>query len=110
MSAQTGEVSARGLFYTLVALLVLGGASLALRFAHIGSFTFLTALGIAVVQAVLSGLFFMELVTEKPTVRFAFATGLALFALMLSLVVADVITRAIPPLQNPPGTAARYHG
>jgi cytochrome c oxidase subunit 4 len=102
--------SPRALTYTLIALLVLAGLSLALRFAHLGGFSFLAALVIAVVKAVLVAVVFMEFLHEKPTVRFAFATGLSLFALLVVLLVADVLTRAIPPLSNPPGTGQRYHG
>jgi cytochrome c oxidase subunit 4 len=104
------EPSARALTATLVALLLLAGISLALRFAHLGSFGFLAALLIAVVKAVLVAIVFMELWHEKPSARLAFAAGLSLFALLLALVVADVLTRTIPPLSNPPGTAQRVHG
>ena len=109
MSEHDGT-SARGLAYTLLALLLLAGLSLALRFAQLGSFSFPAALGIAAVKAVLVAIFFMELMTEKVTVRFAFLAGLMLFSLMLVLVVADVLTRSTPPLRAPPGTAQRYHG
>ncbi len=102
--------SPRALTYTLIALLVLAGLSLALRFAHLGGFSFLAALLIAVIKASLVAVVFMEFLHEKPTVRFAFATGLSLFALLVVLLVADVLTRTIPPLSNPPGTAQRYHG
>jgi cytochrome c oxidase subunit 4 len=102
--------SVRALTYNVGALLLLAGLSLLLRFAHLGSFGFVAALVIAVVKAALVAVIFMELWHEKPTVRFAFAAGLTLFALLLTLVVADVVTRAIPPLQNPPGTAPRHYG
>jgi cytochrome c oxidase subunit 4 len=104
------ETSARGLAYTLLALLLLAALSLALRFAQLGSFSFPVALGIAVLKALLVAIFFMELLTERATVRFAFVTGLALFALMLTLVIADVLTRSPPVLTAPPGTAQRYRG
>ncbi len=102
--------SARALTLNLLALLLLAGLSLVLRFAHLGSFSFLAALLIAVIKAVLVAIFFMELFHEKVTTRIAFAAALSLFALMLVLVIADVLTRAIPPFQSPPGTAQRYHG
>ena len=54
--------------------------------------------------------FFMELLVERPTVRFAFATCVSLFALMLALVVADVVTRPVAPLRSPAGTQARDRG
>jgi cytochrome c oxidase subunit 4 len=95
---------------TLVALLLLAGLSLALRFAHLGTTGLFVALVIAAVKAVLVAVVFMELWRERPTARFAFGAGLSLFALLVGLVVADVVTRAIPPLSNPPGTAQRAHG
>lgn len=104
------EPSPRGLLLTLVALLVLAGASFGFRFAHLGDLSFPVALGIALVKAVLVAVVFMEIAIEKPTVRFAFAACLSLFALMLALLVADVLTRSPAPLANPPGTEARYRG
>ena len=104
----TGETSARGLVFTLLSLLALAGASLGLRYAHLGGLGFAAALGIAAIKAVLVALFFMEIGGERPSVRFAFAAGLGLLALMLSLILADIVTRA--PAENPPGTAQRYHG
>ncbi len=104
------ETSARGLVGTLVALLLLAGLSLVLRFAHLGAWSFPVALGIAAIKAVLVAFFFMEIYVEKPTVKLAFAACLSLFALLLVLVLADVLSRPIPPLSNPPGTAPRYHG
>jgi cytochrome c oxidase subunit 4 len=109
MSQHEGT-SARGLAYTLLALLLLAGLSLALRFAQLGSFSFPVALGIAALKALLVAIFFMELLTEKATVHFAFLAGLTLFTLMLVLIVADVLTRGTPPREAPPGTAQRYHG
>jgi cytochrome c oxidase subunit 4 len=102
--------SLKALTLSLIALLLLAGLSLVLRFAHLGDAGFFVALGIAFVKAVIVAILFMELWHEKPTVRFAFGAGLSLFALFLSLVVADVVTRATPPLENPPGTAPRAHG
>lgn len=104
------EPSPRGLLLTLLALLVLAGASLAFRFAHLGDFSFPVALGIALIKAVLVAVVFMEITIEKPTIRFAFAACLSLFALMVALLVADVLTRSAPALGTPPGTEARYKG
>lgn len=113
MSAQgkpAAEISGTTLLLTWLVIVGLGAFSLVMRFAHIGSFTFLTGMGVAVIQTTLLGLVFMELIHERTTIRAAFVVCLSLFALMLSLVVADVLTRATPPLQNPPGTGQRYHG
>jgi cytochrome c oxidase subunit IV len=104
------EPSARALLLTLLVLLMLAGASLVFRFAHLGDFSFPVALGIALVKAILVALVFMEITMEKPTVRFAFAACLCLFALMIALIVGDILTRSAPPLGPPPGTEARYRG
>jgi cytochrome c oxidase subunit 4 len=103
------SVSARALFFTWLVLMVLAGTSLALRFAHLGDLGAGVALGIALVKAVLVGLVFMELLFEKPSVRLAFAAGLVMVSILIGLMVADVVTRAPPPLA-PPGTAARARG
>jgi cytochrome c oxidase subunit 4 len=104
------ETSARGLFFTLLTLLLLAGFSLAMRFAHLGGAGYVVGLGVAAVKACLVAVFFMDILAEKVTVRLAFATCLSLFALLLALVLADVLTRSSPALQNPAGTAQRAHG
>jgi cytochrome c oxidase subunit 4 len=108
--SESAETSARGLLLTLVALLLLAAFSLAMRFAHLGALSYPVGLGVAAIKAVLVVVFFMEILTERATTRLAFAACLSLFALLLALVVADVLTRGVPPLQNPPGTARRYRG
>jgi cytochrome c oxidase subunit IV len=110
MSASAEGASARGLFLTWAALMALAALSFGLRFAHLGALGMVAALGIAAVKAVLVGLVFMELAFEKPSIRLAFAAGLLMIAVMLALMIADVVTRAVPPLENPPGTEARSYG
>ena len=108
-SEPTGHGSALGLTLALLALLVLAGLSLALRFANLGTLGMGVALLIATAKACIILVFFMEILAERATVRFAFATGVSLFALLLALVVADVLTRGrLGP--SPPGTAQRYRG
>jgi cytochrome c oxidase subunit IV len=104
------ETSPRGLLITLIALLLLAGFSLAMRFAHLGGFSFLVGLGIATIKATLVAIFFMEILTEKVTARIAFTVCLSLFGLLLALIFADILTRAAEPLENPAGTAQRYRG
>ena len=104
------EPTPRALLLTLIVLLVLAGVSLAFRFAHLGDFGFAVALGIAAIKALLVAFVFMEITIEKPTVRFAFAACLSLFALMIALLVGDIVTRSPPPLGPPPGTEARFRG
>jgi cytochrome c oxidase subunit IV len=106
----TEGVSARGLFVTWLALMLLAGLSLFFRFQYMGAWGMPVALGIAAAKAILVVLVFMELAFEKPSVRLAFAAGALMVALMLTLMVADVVTRAVPPLQNPPGTSPRDFG
>jgi cytochrome c oxidase subunit 4 len=110
MSEHTKDVSVRTLVYTLFALLFLAGLSLALRFAQLGNYGFPVALGIALVKAVLVGVFFMEILHEGPVVHLAMAAGFTLFALLLVLLVADVLTRTVPPLEPAPGNAYRDQG
>jgi cytochrome c oxidase subunit IV len=110
MNATEEGASARGLFLTWVALMLLAGASLGLRFAHLGALGMVVALAIAVVKAALVALVFMELALERASVRIAFAAGLFMIALLVTLMVADVVTRALPTLKNPPGTEARDYG
>jgi cytochrome c oxidase subunit IV len=104
------SVSDRGLFVTWAALMLLAGLSLGLRFAHLGGYGYAAALGIAGIKAAIVALIFMELTHEKTTVRFAFLAGLTLLAVLLTFMIADVLTRTVPPLENPPGTEPRYRG
>jgi cytochrome c oxidase subunit 4 len=106
----TTATSATGLLFTLAGLLVLAAASLGFRFAHLGPGGVVVAMVIAVTKAVLVAVFFMEIGGEKPSVRFAFVAGIVLVALLLSLTVADVVTRGAPPLTAPPGMAQRDVG
>jgi cytochrome c oxidase subunit 4 len=107
--ASSGTTAA-GLLFTLIGLLVLAGASLGFRFAHLGPGAVVVAMVIAVTKAALVALFFMEIGEEKPSIRFAFVAGIVLVALLLSLTVADVVTRGAPPLTAPPGMAQRDVG
>jgi cytochrome c oxidase subunit 4 len=109
-SHQARETSGRGLLFTLVALLLLAAFSLIMRFADLGPYGYAVALGVAVIKAALVAVFFMGILVEKVTVRFAFVTCLSLVALMLGLVLADVLTRPTAPLRNPAGTAQRAYG
>jgi cytochrome c oxidase subunit 4 len=110
MKAEVRGTSPQALLVTLLSLLALAGASFAFRFVNIGAFGYGVALAIAVAKAALVATFFMEIGAERASVRFAFASGLALIVLLLSLTVADVVTRAPPPLTAPPGMAQRDVG
>jgi cytochrome c oxidase subunit 4 len=104
------ETSARGLHLNLAALLLLAGASFALRFAHLGDAGIPVAMGIALVKAVLVAIFFMEIAAEKPSIGLAFATGITFVAILIVFVVADIVTRSVPPFTSPPGTETREYG
>jgi cytochrome c oxidase subunit 4 len=110
MSAAERETSATGLLATLIALLLLAGVSLALRYAHLGTLGYALALGIAVVKASLVGVFFMEILAEKASARFAIAAGLVLMGLLLTLTLADILTRAPEPLAEPASADRQTHG
>ena len=104
------ETSARGLLWNAIALFVLAGTSLALRFANLGDAGFPVAMAIAALKAILVAVFFMEILTEKPAVGIAFLTGVAFVAILVVFVVADIVTRSVPPMANPPGMATRVYG
>jgi cytochrome c oxidase subunit 4 len=110
MNTTEHDVSPRSLFLTWLALMLLAALSLGLRFVNLSGFNFPIAMGIAVVKAVLVALVFMELAFEPAPLRFAFATGFALLALLLVFMISDVLTRTVPPLEPPPGMEPRYHG
>lgn len=95
------RVTPRALHLTFAALMLLAILSFALSFVHLGKLAYPAALVIAAVKASLVALFFMELLTEKFTVRIAFATGFAFVFLLIGFMAADVGTRQIPPVASP---------
>lgn len=107
---ESRQTSARALLFTLIALLLLAGFSLVMRFAHLGAAGYVVGLGIAAVKAGLVLVFFMELLAEKVTARLAFVVCLSLFAILLAFILGDILTRGVPPLQSPAGTAERARG
>jgi cytochrome c oxidase subunit 4 len=78
---------------TGAALLVLWGVSWAASGLELGRWALVVAVGIAAIKAVLVVLFFMEISTERTSVRVAVAAGAVLVALMIALMVLDVRTR-----------------
>ena len=103
-------MSARPLVLTLVALLLLAGLSLVLSRFDLGSLGYVVALGIAVVKAALVAVFFMELLHEAAASHLAVAVGVTLFAMLVALLAADIVTRTVPPFDPPPGMAQRTRG
>ncbi len=99
------EVSLTVTLVTGIGLIALWILSWALSGVDLGPWSIVVAIGIAAVKAALVVLFFMEIVVEKRSVRVAIASGAALVAVMMTLMVLDVRTRWTPPLE--PQTAVR---
>jgi cytochrome c oxidase subunit 4 len=80
------------------ALLVLWGASWGLSYVELGGWSLPVALTIAAAKAALVVLVFMEIAFEKASIHATLATGLAMIAVLVFFMIADVKTRASPPL------------
>jgi cytochrome c oxidase subunit 4 len=104
----------RRLLLTAFALVVLWAASFGLSYVDLGRASLAVALGIAALKAVLVVLVFMELLHEKTSVKLAAASALLTITIFVTLVAADVATRAPAPFDPPeprpdhvsPGTGA----
>ena len=79
-------------------LLGLALLSFALSHVSLGALALPVALAIAIGKAALVVHFFMELSDARASAILAFASGVLLLAILLALAVADVETRATPPL------------
>ena len=81
--------------YVLVfaALLVLTAATIAVAYFDLGALNTIVALAIAGVKAILVALFFMHLKYSTSLSRLIAVASLAWFALLVTLVLADVATR-----------------
>jgi cytochrome c oxidase subunit 4 len=90
---------------TGASLLLLWALSFSLSYVPLGAASLPVALAIALVKAVLVVLFFMELLHESVSMKFAIAAALGLLAVLIGLMVADVATREPAPL-TPPGSQA----
>ena len=82
-------------------LVALAALSFALSHVSLGAAALPIALAIAIAKAALVVHFFMELSDARASAILAFASGLLLLAILLVLAVADVDTRAAPPLLPP---------
>jgi cytochrome c oxidase subunit 4 len=96
------RVSPRTLSMTAFALLLLWGASWGLSYVDLGVWSRLLAFAIAAAKAGLVVLFFMEIALENVSIQATLVTGLAMIAVLIFFMVADVETRATPPLLPPP--------
>ncbi len=91
-------MSARALFSTWVALVALAAVSLALSYAHLGTYNVPVALAIAALKAALVAVVFMELAVERLSVRLVFGAAFGFIAILVFFVLADLHTRPEPPL------------
>jgi cytochrome c oxidase subunit IV len=91
-------VSKRATFVTFVALLVLTAGSFAISYVPLGALNVPVALAIATLKATLVVAIFMELAVEKFTMKLSLVMGFVFVLLLVGLMVADVTTRAAPPL------------
>lgn len=94
------HVSSRAIVLTTLALLVLWGVSWAASYVPAGRFSLPIALAIAAVKAVLVLLYFMELATERFSIRATVISSAALVVVFVLLTALDVETR--DPPRKPP--------
>jgi cytochrome c oxidase subunit 4 len=95
------RVTHRTLVTVAIVLLALWGTSWALSYADLGRLSLPIAIAIAGAKAILVALFFMELVSERFTVRVTVLAAGLLIATMMGLMAADVATRFPGPLPPP---------
>ncbi|MGA7120683.1 MAG: cytochrome C oxidase subunit IV family protein [Polyangiaceae bacterium] len=93
------RVTPRWTARTALAVLVLWVVSWGISYVDLGTWSLVLALGIAAVKALLVILFFMEIVLEKASIHATLAVGLAMVALLVCFMIADVRTRETPPLR-----------
>ncbi len=88
--------------WTFVGLLALTTLTLLLSFLDLGAWSPVLAMAIAVAKSLLVVLFFMHLVEQKTSSRFAFFVSVALLACLLGIAALDVVSRSaidrLPPL------------
>jgi cytochrome c oxidase subunit IV len=95
-------ISQRTTFVTWLALLALTWVSFGVSYVHLGALNIPIALAIASVKATLVVAIFMELAVEKFSVKLTLVMSFVFVALLIGLMVADVATRAAPPLLTLP--------
>jgi cytochrome c oxidase subunit 4 len=100
------RVTTRATTVTALSLFGLWAASWALSYVDLGPWSLVVALAIAAVKAALVALFFMEMLQEGTTIHATLVAGLAMVAVLVFFMVADVRTRAAPPLLPPVSRAA----
>jgi caa(3)-type oxidase subunit IV len=81
--------------------MVLALGSFLLSFLHMGAWSPVIALSIAVVKALIIAAIFMHLMEQPPISRWAFGLGIALALMLLVMIGLDVLTRAPLGLRQP---------
>src|SRR5690348_9391307 len=90
-------VSVRTYVFTVVALLGLTLLTSLLALVDLGQFSFIAGVAIAAVKAALIASFFMHALYETKLVRVVMAGGVIWFLIMISLTLADYLTRGWLP-------------
>lgn len=91
------EASTARILIVGATLLALWGLSFGLSYVGLGAWALPVALGIAVMKGGLVLWIFMELGRERSSAAYAFMIGVIMVFLLLSFMIADVLTRAPSP-------------
>ncbi|MGZ3423422.1 MAG: cytochrome C oxidase subunit IV family protein [Polyangiales bacterium] len=94
----------RQLVFAWIALVALAGLSFAASFVHLGRLGLPAAIAIALVKALVVTAVFMELASERGSIRFVAAAAIALLAVFVGLAAIDPATRDPAPI---PASAPR---
>ena len=94
-------VSHGGYLLVFGGLLLFAGISFALSYVDLGVMTVPVAMLISLAKALLVAIFFMELIDQRFVNRFVLVGAAAFVVLLISLMVADVLTRGTPPMLPP---------
>jgi caa(3)-type oxidase subunit IV len=80
----------------------LAATSYGISFTSLGTMRAPAAIAISAAKASLVAVFFMELMSQRPTNRFVLTAALLLVVTLLGLMTADALTRDTPPMQPGP--------
>lgn len=103
------QVTAFGYVVTFVALLALATISLLLSFLHGERWNLPVALAIATLMATLVLFYFMHLIEQRFTHRFAMLLSLLFVGLIVGLTSADVATRHTLPARPEPAADEPFY-
>ena len=95
------SANSRSYLAVFAALMVLAVASYGISFASLGAMRVPVAIAISLAKASLVAAFFMELIDQRSTNRFVLAAALILVSTLIAFMVADVLTRGMPPMLPP---------